>query len=52
MDNDNALICCICHRQIRLFDLTIFNDGKVVDNDHGFPVPRTDLQNSGYRPNH
>ena len=34
IDLDNALICCICHRQTRPFDPTIPNDRKVADHDH------------------
>ena len=34
MDYDNAVICCICHRQDRPFDATIHNDRKVADHDH------------------
>ena len=32
--HDNAVICCICHRQTRPFDPTIPNDRKVADHDH------------------
>ena len=32
--HDNAVMCCICHRQTRPFDPTIPNDRKVADHDH------------------
>ena len=34
IDHDNALICCISHRQTPPFDQTIPNDRKVADHDH------------------
>ena len=34
MNHENALICCICHRQTRPFDSTIPNDRKVAEYDH------------------
>ena len=32
--HNNAIICCICHKQNRTFDFTIPNDRKVADHDH------------------
>ena len=34
MNHDNALICCICHRQTSRFYSTIPNDLKVADHHH------------------
>ena len=33
-DHDNAVVCCICRRQNRVFDTFIPNDRKVADHDH------------------
>ena len=33
-EHDNAVECCICHRQNRPFDQTSPNDRKVADHDH------------------
>ena len=33
-DHENAVICCICHRQSRPFDPTIPNDRRVAHHDH------------------
>ena len=33
-DHNNAVVCCICHRQNRPFDPDTPNDRKVADHDH------------------